>query len=48
MVSYFLDGFNATILAYGMSSSGKTSTLFGYKDNEGIIIKAIDDIFTKI
>ena len=31
-----------------MSSSGKTSTLFGYKDNEGIVMKSINDIFVKI
>lgn len=31
-----------------MSSSGKTSTLFGYPGNEGIVMKSVDDIFARI
>lgn len=43
-----MNGFNATVIAYGQTSSGKTHTMIGTLDNKGIIPNAIDDIFSTI
>jgi kinesin family protein 5 len=40
-------GYNATIFAYGNTSSGKTFTMFGTKENPGIIPRACSDIFER-
>lgn len=37
-----MDGFNATVFAYGQTASGKTFTLTGSKTEPGIIPRAID------
>ena len=41
IVSHFLKGYNTTIFAYGMTSAGKTFTMFGNKDDPGIILLSI-------
>ncbi|KAG2379500.1 hypothetical protein C9374_006617 [Naegleria lovaniensis] len=41
-------GYNGTIFAYGQTSSGKTFTMKGSKDLEGIIPLSIRDVFTTI
>jgi kinesin family protein 3/17 len=46
-----LDGYNATILAYGQTGTGKTHTMEGFKfsaDDEarGIIPRCIEEIFS--
>ncbi|KAK7081601.1 hypothetical protein SK128_019046 [Halocaridina rubra] len=43
-----LAGFNATIFAYGQTSSGKTYTMMGDKQEPGIIPLAIRNIFQSI
>lgn len=48
-----LEGYNATIFAYGQTGTGKTYTMEGFKysltdDNRGIIPRAIEDIFSYI
>ncbi|XP_076260932.1 uncharacterized protein LOC143196882 [Rhynchophorus ferrugineus] len=43
-----LHGINSTIFAYGQTSSGKTHTILGSKNNPGIINYAIEDIFKYI
>ncbi|KAG8230526.1 hypothetical protein J437_LFUL011528, partial [Ladona fulva] len=40
-----LQGFNGTIFAYGQTSSGKTYTMMGEKDEEGIIPMSVNHIF---
>ncbi|XP_078442779.1 P-loop containing nucleoside triphosphate hydrolases superfamily protein isoform X2 [Wolffia australiana] len=40
-----IDGFNGTAFAYGQTSSGKTFTMNGSKDDPGIIQLAVNDIF---
>lgn len=41
-----IDGLNCTILAYGQSSAGKTSTMFkGANGQPGIISLIVDEIF---
>eukprot|EP00976_Prorocentrum_cordatum_P027162 551206-Prorocentrum_minimum.AAC.1 len=45
-----LEGYNATIIAYGPTGTGKTYTMEGGRegDTRGIIPRAIDDIFDYI
>jgi kinesin family protein 3/17 len=48
-----LEGFNATIMAYGQTGTGKTYTMEGFKYNSkdplrGIIPRAIEEIFQYI
>ena len=48
-----LEGYNATIFAYGQTGTGKTFTMEGFKYNlhdeqRGIIPRAIEDIFRYI
>uniref|UniRef100_A0A383WJD2 Kinesin motor domain-containing protein n=1 Tax=Tetradesmus obliquus TaxID=3088 RepID=A0A383WJD2_TETOB len=38
-------GFNATILAYGASGSGKTYTMLGNRDSPGLANRIIDELF---
>ncbi len=45
-----LEGYNATIFAYGQTGTGKTYTMEGFKysltdESRGIIPRAIEDIF---
>eukprot|EP00002_Diphylleia_rotans_P039226 TRINITY_DN9055_c0_g1_i4.p1 TRINITY_DN9055_c0_g1~~TRINITY_DN9055_c0_g1_i4.p1 ORF type:complete len:1927 (+),score=590.84 TRINITY_DN9055_c0_g1_i4:53-5833(+) len=49
VISSALNGFNATIFAYGQTSSGKTHTMRGdLKSNPGIIPLALKDIFSHV
>jgi hypothetical protein len=48
LVNSFCDGFNATILAYGQTASGKTWTMTGDLEDQGVIPRAIKSIFEKI
>lgn len=48
-----LEGFNATIMAYGQTGTGKTYTMEGFKYNchdpqRGIIPRSIEEIFKYI
>ena len=52
MIDKIIEGYNSTALAYGVTGTGKTYTIFGdlsnnFKD-EGIIFKACDYLFEKI
>ncbi|KAJ3109900.1 hypothetical protein HK100_003228, partial [Physocladia obscura] len=48
LIASCCQGVNATIFAYGQTSSGKTFTMSGDKSAPGIISLAINDIFTRI
>lgn len=48
IVDATLLGFNGTIFAYGQTSAGKTFTMKGNEQNEGIIPLAISHIFKQI
>lgn len=41
-------GFNGTILAYGQTGAGKSHTMFGTKEDPGIIPRICNSIFTHI
>ena len=45
LISQVLDGFNATIFAYGATGTGKTYTMLGEGGNTGIMIRVIKDLF---
>ena len=47
VVSEFLQGQHATISMYGQTTSGKTYTMLGSGQTEGIIIYSLKDIFEK-
>lgn len=40
-----IDGYNATVLAYGATGCGKTYTMVGSPDNEGIMVRSLADLF---
>ena len=44
VVPWVLDGYNASILAYGQTSSGKTHTMMGSPNDEGIIPRLAKDL----
>ena len=46
LITKFLNGYNASILAYGQTGTGKTYTMEGEKDNEGLIYQTIKDVLT--
>ncbi|KAL0482030.1 centromere-associated protein CenpE [Acrasis kona] len=43
-----VDGYNGTIFAYGQTSSGKTYTMKGCLDEQGIVTMSIHDVFKRI
>jgi hypothetical protein len=48
-----LEGYNATIFAYGQTGTGKTYTMEGFRynmidDERGIVPRAVEDIFRYI
>lgn len=40
-----VDGHNVTIFAYGQTGAGKTHTLYGTLEQEGIAGRAISELF---
>lgn len=48
LVRSTLNGFNATIFAYGQTSSGKTHSILGTESDPGIIPRSTQDIFSII
>ncbi|KAI9344046.1 P-loop containing nucleoside triphosphate hydrolase protein [Obelidium mucronatum] len=47
LVSLVLDGFNATVFAYGATGCGKTHTITGSNADPGIIYRTMQSLFTK-
>ncbi|TCD67000.1 kinesin-like protein Klp5 [Steccherinum ochraceum] len=48
LLKNLLDGFNATIFAYGATGCGKTHTISGTDDDPGIIYLTMADLFAEI
>eukprot|EP00808_Paulinella_micropora_P013698 g4238.t1 len=48
LVDNVLEGFNATIFAYGQTNSGKTHTMFGDQHGTGLIEYAMQRLFSRI
>ena len=45
IVQEFLNGKNASIFMYGQTTSGKTHTMLGGTNEQGLIIYSLKDIF---
>ena len=46
LIEKVLNGFNATVFAYGATGSGKTYTMVGNDNEPGVMIRALNDLFT--
>ncbi|XP_063995709.1 kinesin-like protein KIF19 isoform X1 [Diachasmimorpha longicaudata] len=45
LVQDIIDGFNATVFAYGATGAGKTHTMVGSSAEPGVMVRALNDIF---
>lgn len=45
LVDNVMAGYNATVFAYGATGGGKTHTMVGTRDNPGIMVRALNDLF---
>jgi alpha-tubulin suppressor-like RCC1 family protein len=45
MIGSVLEGYNATLFAYGQTTSGKTHTMVGSEDHPGLIPLTVQDLF---
>ncbi|KAI8341784.1 P-loop containing nucleoside triphosphate hydrolase protein [Chlamydoabsidia padenii] len=48
LIGQAMDGYNATVFAYGQTASGKTYTMMGTESEPGIIPRAVDEVFSYI
>ncbi|TPX37429.1 hypothetical protein SmJEL517_g00681 [Synchytrium microbalum] len=48
LIDSVLNGFNATVLAYGATGAGKTHTVTGTSSQPGIIFRAMKDLYQRI
>ena len=48
IVKKVVNGYNGTIFLYGQTTSGKTYTMLGNKNDPGILPYAIKDLFYEI
>ena len=48
LIKKVLEGYNATVFAYGATGSGKTYTMVGNGENPGIMIRSINDLFNEL
>lgn len=40
-----MQGYNASVFAYGSTGAGKTYTMLGTEENPGIMMLSIDELF---
>mmetsp|Transcript_27435 Transcript_27435/g.20590 ORF Transcript_27435/g.20590 Transcript_27435/m.20590 type:complete len:131 (+) Transcript_27435:317-709(+) len=43
-----LNGYNATVFAYGSTGAGKTYTMLGTEDNPGIMFQTLKELFMRM
>lgn len=48
LIGGVLDGFNATVFAYGATSAGKTYTMLGSPTEPGIMMRTLHDLFNEV
>lgn len=48
LVDAVIKGYNSTVFAYGATGAGKTHTIIGYKNEPGIMMMILQDLFKKI
>mgnify|MGYP001066639753 FL=1 len=47
-IEHVMDGFNSCVFAYGQTGSGKTYSVFGTRENPGMLPRAIRELFDLI
>ncbi|XP_042223542.1 kinesin-like protein KIF19 isoform X3 [Homarus americanus] len=48
LVNDVVNGFSATVFAYGATGAGKTFTMVGTQDEPGIMVRALNDLFQSL
>ena len=48
LIDGIIDGYNATVFAYGATGAGKTYTMIGTKENPGLMFLTIKELFEKV
>lgn len=48
MIEGIIQGYNATVFAYGSTGAGKTHTMLGTEDQPGLMILSIEELFSQI
>jgi len=48
LISSVLEGYNATVFAYGATGAGKTYTMLGTENNPGVMYRTLHDLFVEI
>ena len=48
LIDNIINGYNATVFAYGATGAGKTYTMLGSEDNPGIMPLSLKELFNKI
>ncbi|KAJ3082271.1 kinesin-like protein Klp5 [Quaeritorhiza haematococci] len=48
LINGVLNGFNATVFAYGATGCGKTHTITGTPEDPGVIFRTMEDLFRRI
>lgn len=48
LVDGVLDGYNASVFAYGATGAGKTHTMLGSLESPGVMVNTLHDLFTRM
>ena len=48
LIEGVMNGFNATVFAYGATGAGKTYTMMGEEDNDGLMLLSIQELFDQM
>lgn len=48
LIDGIIEGYNATVFAYGATGAGKTYTMIGSQSNPGLMYLTIKDLFSKV
>ena len=48
LIDGIMQGYNASVFAYGSTGAGKTYTMLGSEENPGIMMNSIEELFKVI
>ena len=48
LIEGVMSGFNATVFAYGATGAGKTYTMMGEEDRDGVMLLSVEELFDQI
>ena len=48
LIDGVVNGYNATVFAYGATGAGKTYTMLGNENNPGIMVLTLEELFSKV